>query len=59
MSILELQNVIEEYESCVMQHDPVLEANGDETVILVAVRIRQYDVYELFALRSCPFPPGS
>ena len=46
--LFELQNVIEEYKSCVMQHDPVLEANGDETQISIAVQIRQYDVYELF-----------
>ena len=46
--LFELQNVIEEYESRILQHDPVLEANGDETKISVAVRIRQYDVYKLF-----------
>ena len=46
--LFKLQNVIEEYESCIVQRDPVLEANGDETKISVAVRIRQYDVYELF-----------
>ena len=46
--LFELQNVIEEYGSCVMQHDPVLDADGEETEISVAVRVRQYDVFELF-----------
>ena len=44
----ELQNVIEEYESCVVQHDPVLNANNDETDASVSVQLRQHDVYELF-----------
>ena len=32
--LFELQNVIEEYESRIVQHDPVLEANGDENKFL-------------------------
>ena len=38
--LFELQNVIQECKSCVMQHNPVLDANGDETEISVAVQIR-------------------
>jgi len=39
----ELQNVIAE--SCVMQHDPVLDADGEEKEILVTVWCRQYEVF--------------
>ena len=48
LHLFELQNVIEEYESCVAQHNPVLDANDEETEILATVRFRQYDVFELF-----------
>jgi len=40
--------VIEEYKSCVMQHDLVLDVDNEETEFLVAVRFRQHDVFELF-----------
>jgi len=48
--LFELQNVIEEYKSCVVQHDPVLDADVEEIEISAAVWFRQYDVFELFDL---------
>ena len=48
LHLFEVQNMIEECEFCVVQHDPVLDTNDEEIVILVTVQFRQYDVFELF-----------